>query len=321
MKETPSEKIIIQRFDQDLAEFDTTKFEASEAKLRAKYGDLYTFYIERMMGIGSLDPANPYYYKPHLSKFLSDEYPSMMDSFRRYVFNEIPRFEDELGECYDILKNEFPEKKNSKIYSFFVSPMAANPSAAFSYGQDTIGINWFYYLGKDFSLYRPLFEGYTYMVEWNQPNYLSRNVMLVEYNLLYEKYKEQTEYSELIYHMIEKGKQFYFLDKVCPKAENWTKIGFSEEEYQWCEKNEFEIWAYLTENKLLYSTDPMDIKRLTEEGPNTPGMPAESPGMVGGWVGWQIVKKYMSDHPHNLKKLLSTSPKEILKKSGYKPKK
>ena len=63
--------IKIQRFDLDLKKFDTTNFEISEKTMIQKYGDIYTFYIEKLMGLGSLDTKNSYYYRPHLSGVLS----------------------------------------------------------------------------------------------------------------------------------------------------------------------------------------------------------------------------------------------------------
>lgn len=313
--------IKIHRFDLDLKKFDTTNFEISEKTMFQKYGDVYPFYIEKLMGLGSLDAKNPYYYRPHLSRFLSEEYPSIMDTLDLYITPNLSEIEKELGVCYGHLSKHFPEKKPSTIYSFFISPMGANPAAAFSYGQDTVGFNWFNYLGKTFSLYKPLYEGYNYMIEWNQRDYLARNIMLVEYNLLQEKQGTKEAHSELIYAMIEKGKEFYYLDKICPNMKDAVKIGYTDAQMKWCEENEYEIWAYFKENKVLYSTEVMDLKRMTEEGPSTPGMPSESPGMVGAWTGWQIIKAYQSGANKPLKELLATSPKEILKQANYKPKK
>lgn len=312
------EAIKIQRFDLDLKKFDTTNFEMSERSIIGKYGDVYTFYIEKLMGLGSLQSNHSYYYKPHLNRFLSEEYPAIMDTLDKYITKDIGEIESELTKSYARLCAEFPEKKPSVVYSFFISPMGANPASAFTYGKDTVGFNWFNYLGKDFSLYIPLYEGYNYMIEWNQQHYINRNIMLVEYRLLQEKYHSE-EQSELIYNMIEKGKDFYFLDKVCAGMKDEVKIGYTEAQYKWCKENEFEIWAYFKENKVLYSTETMDLKRMTEPGPSTPGMPSESPGMVGAWVGWQIVKTYQSKEKKSLSELMKTSPKEILKNANYKP--
>lgn len=310
------------RFDEDLLHFDLNNFDASDAAMLQKYGDIYVFYIEGLMGIGRQSPkTDELYYGKYFPKFLEGEYRSMMDSCRRIIFPKIPKLEEDLGESYAMLQKHFPEKKASKVYSFFISPMGANPQAAFSYGQDTIGINWFNYLGKDFSLYPSVYEGYSYMIAWNQPQYLPRNVMLVEYNLLKEKYPTQDPSDQLIHQMIEEGKKYYYLDMVCSEASDATKIGYSEQQYQWCVDNQVEIWGYFLENKLLYSVETMDVKRYTQEGPTTNGMPSESPGMVGTWIGWQIVRKYADISGKSLREILQTSPKEIMSKSNFKPKK
>ena len=47
----------------------------------------------------------------------------------------------------------------------------------------------------------------------------------------------------------------------------------------------------------------------------------ESPGRVGAWIGWQIVRSYMKNNEVSLPQLLHTSAKEIFEKSKYKPKK
>jgi len=310
------------RFDKDLRAFDTNQFEQSDEIMIKKYGELYSFYIEDLMGLGKQSPkTDEDYYQKYIPRFLSGEYPAMMDSCEKYVIKDIDKIEKSITESYANLIGLFPEKKPSKVFSFFISPMGANPQAAFSYGNDTIGINWFNYLGRDFGLYKPIYEGYTYMIEWNSQEYIPRNIMLVEYNLLKEKHKTNEELSELIYKMIEEGKKMYFLDLVCKQIPEHTKIGYNEAQLKWCRENEFEIWAYFKENKLLYSLDNLEAKRYTEEGPSTPGMPQGSPGMVGTWTGWQIVKKYMSSHHIPMSKLMEMSPKEIFKNSEYKPEK
>ncbi len=215
--------IKIKRFDLDLRKFDTTNFGISEKTMIQKYGDVYTFYIEKLMGLGSIDAKNSYYYRPHLSNFLSEEYPSIMDTLDQNITPKVLEIEKELGICYHHLSKYFPEKKTSTIYSFFISPNGANPISAFSYGEDTIGFNWFNYLGKNFSLYKTIYEGYSYMIEWNQRDYLARNIMLVEYNLIREKQAAKEVHSELIYAMIEKGKEFYYLDKICPDMKDAVK--------------------------------------------------------------------------------------------------
>jgi uncharacterized protein YjaZ len=47
----------------------------------------------------------------------------------------------------------------------------------------------------------------------------------------------------------------------------------------------------------------------------------ESPGRVGAWIGWQIVRSYMKNNEVTVAQLLKTNAKQIFEKSKYKPKK
>jgi uncharacterized protein YjaZ len=48
---------------------------------------------------------------------------------------------------------------------------------------------------------------------------------------------------------------------------------------------------------------------------------AKSPGRVGQYIGWQIVRSFMKKNEVSLQKLIHLDEEEIFKKSGYKPKK
>jgi hypothetical protein len=75
--------------------------------------------------------------------------------------------------------------------------------------------------------------------------------------------------------------------------------------------------------ELLYKTDRQIISDFMNISPVTPGMPSEAPGMLGVWVGWQIVKKYMELNPKtSLEDLFRmTDGRVILEGSKYKPSK
>ena len=48
----------------------------------------------------------------------------------------------------------------------------------------------------------------------------------------------------------------------------------------------------------------------------------ESPGRVGAWIGWQIVRSYAENHPDvKLQDLLALDAKTLFEQSKYKPKK
>lgn len=124
--------------------------------------------------------------------------------------------------------------------------------------------------------------------------------------------------------MVNEGKKMYQLDCYLPKISDASKMGYSEEKMEWVMENETPIWKYFIENNLLYSTDADLYSRFIAEAPFSKfyiDIDKESPGKVGVWLGWQIVRAYMNNNNVTLQELLETNAEEIFKKSKYKPKK
>jgi hypothetical protein len=88
----------------------------------------------------------------------------------------------------------------------------------------------------------------------------------------------------------------------------------------WCKENEGNIWGFISQND-IYTQDVDIIQNYIGEAPFTQGMPEVSPGNIGQWIGWQIVKKFASKHPdYPLTKVVSTPARTLFQESGYKPK-
>jgi hypothetical protein len=124
----------------------------------------------------------------------------------------------------------------------------------------------------------------------------------------------------LIDQMIYHGKMLYFLDEVMPGRPDTLKIGFTGEQLDWCYANESNLWAFLVENELLYSTDFQKINKLISDGPFTSFFEKESPARTGVWLGWQIVRAYMDMNDTGLKEMITEKDAvDILTQSAYKP--
>jgi gliding motility-associated lipoprotein GldB len=124
--------------------------------------------------------------------------------------------------------------------------------------------------------------------------------------------------------MITEGKKLYLLDKYLPLMSDYQKIGYSAEKNNWAIENEEQVWRYFIENKMLFSTETNLNKRFLEMAPFSKFYRSEdtlSPGRIGAWVGWQIVRSYMKHNDVSLQQLIKTPSEEVYKKSKYKPKK
>ena len=173
------------------------------------------------------------------------------------------------------------------------------------------------YLGKNNEVYHDF------------PKYLSHNfdkkqlVVDVAYAIS-EKYLTKNRGRQFLNTIIEEGKKLYMVDRYLPTVSDAQKMGYSHVKLEWVINNESQIWKYFVENKLLYSTDSNLYGRFIANAPFSKfyiDIDKESPGKIGVWLGWQIVRSYMHNNNVTLQQLLQTQASEIFKKSKYKPKK
>ena len=149
-------------------------------------------------------------------------------------------------------------------------------------------------------------------------DYLVRDVMLeVAVNLPVEYRTENI----LLDQMIEKGKMLYFLDATMPGTHDTIKVSYTSRQLDWCEANEPNLWAFIIENELLFSSDYEKTHKLILDGPFTSFFPDGSPGRTGWWLGWQIVRSFMENNedvsiPQLMEEL---TPRQVLDNSNYNP--
>jgi len=120
--------------------------------------------------------------------------------------------------------------------------------------------------------------------------------------------------------MIYNGKIMYFLDQILPETHDSVKISYTPTQLEWCTQSESEMWTFLVENKILFKSDYMEIKRYFDDGPFTASFPRQSPARTGIWLGWQIVRSYMKNNTVSLNELmLDKDYQKILNLSKYRP--
>ena len=135
-------------------------------------------------------------------------------------------------------------------------------------------------------------------------------------------YPDKSSGKPLIEQMIEKGKQWYLLDLFIPDAPDSVKTFYTQKQLDWCERNEGDIWTIILKNEDLNSINPTTIQTYIGEGPFTQSFSQEnSPGNLGQWIGWQIVKKF-AEKNSSLKpeEIMKMEARKILDGAKYKPK-
>ena len=124
--------------------------------------------------------------------------------------------------------------------------------------------------------------------------------------------------------MIYYGKIQYIKTLLVPNASVAMQFEYTDQQADWAEANELQIWTYFIEKDLLYSTNSKLDSRFLNLAPFSKfylELDNESPGGIGRYIGYQIVKAYMQNNDVSLQNLLRKPSKEIFNNSKYKPKK
>ncbi len=304
------------RFDKDLYDFNTKDYAQQLAVMKTAYGPFFGFYIEHF-AIGphpAADSVPPMH--DAIMKFISDSYiRSLQDSINSH-FSDTRDIEQGLTNSFKYYEYYFPKAIVPKV----VTVNSALALGAFTYDKDMLGIGLDLYMGPNNVDYDSA-GIYKYLQHKMRREYIARNAMEVLYNLNFGS--TDIERGEtLIEGMVEKGKKMYFLSYVLPDAPDSMIVAYTAVQTKWCQANEYEIWKFLNEKDMLYKNNYMDQKRYLDEGPNTPGMPAEAPGNIGSWIGLQIVNKFMkeTDHKISMQDMITKyDAKSILNKAKYRP--
>lgn len=219
----------------------------------------------------------------------------------------------EIEDLFKHIKYYFPKTVTPKVYTV-IAEMDYNNKTI--YANDKLIISLELYLGAKHKFYE--------FPKYLEQNFEERQIM-PDIVTSFSSGKipssgDKTLLAEMIYY----GKQLYLKDELLPHYNDAEKIGYLPEQILWCQENESYIWRYFIEKELLYSTDSKLPNRFINLAPFSKfylEIDNESPGRVGQWIGWQIVRSYMHNNEVSLQDMLKVSPKELFEKSKYKPKK
>lgn len=173
------------------------------------------------------------------------------------------------------------------------------------------------YLGSDHRFYQGIDR---YIANGLDRQYLISDIASAFAKKVNPSPRERTFLAGMIYY----GRELYLKDLLIPVVSDENKIGYTEEEIEWARANEEQIWRYFIERELLYSTDSQLGPRFLEPAPFSKfrlELDSESPGRLGRYIGWQIVRAFMDRHDLSLQQLLELPADEVFRRSNYKPKK
>ena len=301
----------LKRFDKDLFTADTTHMVASLDKLQQQYGSFMNDYLYNIMVLTPKPDSVPV----KMKMFLHD-YTYIYNAAQKQFSNFDDAFNG-IKKALQYVKYYFPQYKIPANVITFIGPVEGYANVL---TQSGLAVGLQLYLGKDFPVYNSEFitEVYPdYQQRRFEPAYIPVNCMK---NVISDIYPEKTSGNALVYQMIDAGKRLYLLDHFLPQVADSLKTGYTQQQLNGCYENEADIWNYFVQNNLLFITDPIQIRDYMQDGPHTEAFGNGSPGFIGQFIGWQIVKKWMKAHDKTtLPQLLDTPEKQVYDEARYKP--
>ncbi len=302
--------IDIYRLDQLLFHAPNDSLHLASLRAHAELGEMYQVYIEDILqGAPIGDPQ----LSVMLSRFVNDPDWSTVQVAIDSVFREMSGEEMEFTEVFKRMRVLFPDSMVPKIVAY---------NSGYNYGiyptDSALGIGLEWFIGPDHPVIGVLAADAfpQYVKDRMRPEMLVPSAVK---GWLMVHYLKQTPGEDVLTHLVETGKVMALLDALMPGTSPHLKFAFTEEQLKWAELNEFNIWKEIVNGDKLFSKKPIDVNRLFNDGPFTPGLPRESPGHIGEWIGYKMVRSYLDAHPKIAYAQLfqMNDPREILK--HYKP--
>ncbi|SEM98574.1 hypothetical protein SAMN05216436_11028 [bacterium A37T11] len=302
----------IDRFDQALDSLVPLNVETKNRQWQKQFGLFYKDFMNYMVKAG--DPADTLTAASNLRIISKTADFRALSTAVKKTFPDLSYYEEQLTQSFKLLHYYFPEVSPPRLISFF-----SGFSVQVPVGEDYIGIGLDMFLGAKSEFYPALRESIPfYLSKRFTPEHIVPRV--IETFLTEDLYLRQDADRTMLEKMIYSGKILYIMDLVLPAdTDDGLKIGYTSQQIAWANAHEDALWNWFIEEKLVYDTDNKRIQRYLEEEPFTPEFGKNSSPKLAIYLGWQIIRKFMSRHSEiTLPKLLSEhNAQRILTESGY----
>ncbi len=299
----------VKRFDQELFNYPKGITAKDVVEMNTAYGLFFQDFTQSVINIGSPKNPNLFY---QLNNFTKDSYIKKVKGDADKLYTNFSPYQAELENAFKHYKYYFPKKEIPEVITYI-----SGFNYAITTDESYLGIGLDMFLGKDYDAYKQLGLP-QYKTAFMSNEGLVTGAML---GWISTEFELKEKNADLLTEMIHQGKTLYLLDALMPKTSNTVKINYNQTQLKWCNNNEQPVWFYFIDNDLLYTKETTEIIKYMGESPFIQGFPDGSPGRIGHWIGWQIVKAYMDKNPTvTLEKLmLNNNAQQILNASKYKP--
>lgn len=300
------------RLENDLFSLNPSNFETRSLEIKEKYGIIYDHYLMNPLHINGVEDS---LYRPMALDFImnKDVREAYAEVKKVYPTTKIESLMPEMNDMVKRFRFHFPKRA---LPQRFIT-CTTGWSYAFAYLDSSFLISLDMYLGDSSKFYQML-RYPNYQTLKMSPDYLLSDVAR---GWILTEFDNAKAENTLLHHTVFYGKLYYAINALLPKAQDSILIGYSGKQLVYCKTYEKKLWGYFAEKNRLYENNLSTIRELTTEGPFTGAISKDCPPRIAMWLGWQIVKSYMTNNPEVSLDDLMAEPdaQKILAKSKYRP--
>ncbi len=277
------------------------------------------FYTTSPEGLPKLKSKYPYLFpEPNADSVwvnkMQNKDEQELFAFTQEVYGDFTAQKKELNSLFQHIKYYYPKFKEPKVITVLTNVDYNNKVIL---ADSLLFVSLDVFLGKDHEIYQDF------------PNYIKQNYTKEHLPVsIAEAFADEIVPKEInpnfVSQIVEEGKKRALVQAILPDVSEAEILGYTPKQLEWAENFETEIWKYFVQNEILFNNDKQYITRFIEDAPFSKfylELDKDSPGKIGVWFGWQIVKAFRENNKVSLQQLMQINNEEIFNKSKYKPRK
>ena len=309
-KDLEPQQIELIRFDKALLNVHEAAVAHDIRVLYDEYPVFMPLWVEDILGVPAADTA---YLEQQLPQFLNDTMYGFKQTNAREqeIFADVSDIQSSINKAFARIQWLYPETEIPSVYLFvsgFVTPIF--------FEEELVGIGADMYLGSDYEYYNRVV--YDYQKQTMRKECIPVDVISA---YLFRTLPYTSDKSRLLDQMMYRGKVMYLTAQIFDELPGYEVMGWTKEQWKWCEENERAIWHLVMDKRDLFKTESLVLTSYLNDGPFTSEVSQDAPGRLGIWLGWRIVESYMEHNENVSLQELMAEPdaQKIMELSLYKP--
>ncbi len=302
--------VCLQRFDNALLQVREDSVRKDINGLYQHFPDFMPVFMEDILGI---DRQDTNYLCSVLPAFLNDTLYGFQQTnqYEHTLFQDVSDIETSLSDALSRIHYLYPTWHIPSLYLF----VSGFQTSLCWVGED-LAIGADMYLGSDYPYYNRVVHHY--QKQTMRKECIPADVVSA---YLYRNIPYPCHQRRLLDRMLYQGRIMFLLSACFPNLPNYEVMGYTKEQWRWCEQHEQDIWNMMMDKKDLFKYDNMTLASYLNDGPFTSEISQQCPARIGVWMGWRIIDSYVQHQDTiSLTTLMSQSDSQLLlEQSAYRP--